>query len=247
MKLTALGIDSMEFDAERAKDFKKNLMVVYNWIDMGEEAQAGKKSVCEAASILDKLVTRSVPLTQYRGLKFEDPAVADALIGGKTVSKMECESWTLRKDIAEEFAQDVGPKPFIRFVMIRTFSKNEIILDLDGLTDVFKSLIEELKEADKRGELHPSLGEDRVFTQKAMEGFISTVEDFSESEFLVHPRPYSAWDLLKVSIDEGFGRKVDRWSFDNLHKVLIGNRSRTFKDLLGKQVIFKNGRAVKIK
>ena len=128
MKLTALGIDSMEFDSERAINLSQNVARVYLWLQEGE----GGKKICEAAAILNKLVTRPSPLTQFRGLKFEDPAVADALLGGNMASKHPCESWTTKPHIAQEFASDVGPRPVFRFIMMRKFSRNEIILDVEG-------------------------------------------------------------------------------------------------------------------
>ena len=54
MKLTALGIDSKDLDRKRLMDLEQNLKIVRTWIH-DPDVITNRKSVCEAASLLDKL------------------------------------------------------------------------------------------------------------------------------------------------------------------------------------------------
>ena len=182
MKLKALGIDSTEFDSERAVSLRRNIVRVYNWILDSK----GGEEICEAASILDKLVTRKVPLVQYRGMRFEDPAIADALLGGGMASKHPCESWTPSLEVAERFATERGPRPVFRYVTKRTLSKSEVILDVDGLTKVLTSILKEFKVADQKGQLHSSMDEERVHFTKVLEYFLRASKGFNESQSQTH-------------------------------------------------------------
>ena len=156
MLLTALGIDSKDLDRKRLMDLEQNLEIVRTWIH-DPDVFTSRKSVCEAASLMHKLVTRPSPLTQYRGMTFKDLAVADNILSGKIVSKYECESWTPRKGIAESFAPMDDLSRGISYLMKRKFSKQEVILDVDGLTQSLRIFAKEFKAAMKKDEWHPTL------------------------------------------------------------------------------------------
>ena len=242
MKLKVLGIDSKDFDRKRMNELKDDLFVVFSWIGNPGGAQ-GRERICEAASILDKLVTRDVPLTQYRGLAFEDLSLADALLGGKVIVKYPCESWTSKLGVAEVFVEE-GPRPEIKYVMKRTFSKNEIILDTEGLALVLKALEKELKIAIKQEELHSSNStSDLQKFFRPIVGYVKYVSELSEFEFLVHPRPYTPKDILKMKIDEGYD--IDERT-PNLLRLLGSHPKYLLDELIGKWLHMKAGKIVKV-
>ena len=240
MKLTTLGIDSRDFDLKRMADLRLRIRIVSAYLN-NPSTTYGRDKVCEAASILDNLVTRNVPLTQYRGLTFADLDVADALLGEKAVTKYPCESWTSDLSIAEIHFK--GSSSRIRYLMKRTFSKQEVILDNEGLALVLKPLTKELEAAEESREIHPSI-------QRGLESLIDVVKEYvrfvsflGESEFLVHPRPYTPRDILKMEIDEGYD--IDERT-PNLLRLLGSHPKYTFDELIGKRLLMKAGQIVKV-
>ena len=117
MKLKVLGIDSMEFDFKRRDEIWTDINNVRKWLQ-DPSIPSYERNVCESAAILDKLSSRNVPLVQYRGLTFEDPSVADAVLGGKMVLKRACESFTPSVDTAEYFVTEEGPQHAVRLSLI---------------------------------------------------------------------------------------------------------------------------------
>ena len=239
MKLTALGIDSRDFDTQRMKELRRDMVLVRNWLRSPSRA-GGRGKICQAAATLDKLVTRTVPLTQYRGMFFMDLSVADKLLEGRVSSKYPCESWTPGPYIALEFVDNEGgSRMLIGFVMERKFSKNEIILDIDGLVSVVKLLRNELMKADDRNELHPSImiPHLREFLKDTVSLTI-TAESLGEEEFLMHPRPYSAKDITWMKVDSV---KAIEERHPNLWRLVNSNSEYTPRDIDGNWLNVKAG------
>ena len=224
MKLTALGIESEEFDQRRINDLRHHLSVVRKWIHSSGEKG---KSVCESARILNQLVMRDAPLVQYRGIRFKDPSVADSLLSGKVSTKYPCESWTPKEEVAESFVEDASGREIL-FLMKRKFSRNEIVLDVDGLGVSLKILAKELTRAEKQGYVHMSviknIGLDLLDLIKEAIAFAKFVKGMSEFEFLMHPRPYSPKDVLKVMMDRSY-EKVDPSDVPRIAGLVSKSRS----------------------
>lgn len=242
MKLTALGIDSKDLDRKRLMDLEQNLKIVRTWIH-DPDVITNRKSVCKAASLLDKLVSRPSPLTQYRGLEFKDPVAADNILSGKMVSKYECESWTPKESIAESFAPMNKLFKGISYLMKRKFSKNEVILDVDGLTQSLRIFAKEFKAAMKKDEWHPTLdlAGEKIFS-RIVEYMLDLYES-DEEEFLMHPRPYTPKDIVRMKIDEGY--KVDKRT-PILLKVLNSHEWYLPDELIGKWLFMKAGQIEKV-
>ena len=242
MKLTALGIDSRDFDSDRMEDLRGNLRLLYKWLLFTQDDSSGRKSLCEAASILDKLVTRDVPLTQYRGMTFKDLALADSLLGGKATIRYACESWTPNLRLAEKFALEYGPRRGIRYLMKRTFAKQEIVLDVEGLAEVMSFFSKELTKAGKLKEVHQSVRAKDLWQFLAkIDAYISHVYGLGEEEFLMHPRPYSAKDVFMLKIGMPVGDLVLS-QIPVLASIVNADPRHSFETLVGREVEMRRGK-----
>lgn len=246
MKLTALGIDSKDFDRERYLALWEDITTLEEWLWKPTRMSASRKSLCESASLLDKLVTMKIHSSYYRGLKFAKPSWADDLLGGRTSSKYPCESWTPSLETAEEFVTKGSLRHAVRFIMARQFSKNEIILDLGGLRNVMESLGKDLKEAEKRREL--TIERPREFKKflGSVEELKESIDALGESEFLMHPMPYSPKDIHMVKIDSYFDGRIP-----SQMPILAGvlsqvSQEHSFDELTGRWLHMKAGQIVRV-
>ena len=248
MILTALGIDSMEFDLKRQTELLRHLGILHGWlIDTGTGGYR-RDDVCESAAILDKLVDRDVPLVQYRGLSF-GPLMADAFLRGKAPFKYECESWTPNLDVAMDYVGKKALAGGVRIVSKKKHSKNEIILDLSGLIPVLKITVRELKKADKIGDLQrEEIGPAgyTVFDMllKNMQSLARTIKRLKESEYLVHPRPYTLKDVFRMRFDYGF--EEYKPSETARLRSILAKTGRSIDEVIGKWLQFEKGKIVSV-
>lgn len=247
MKLVILGIDSTEFDRKRWERLQEQLIVIENWMDSSKALASERKSICEVAAILDKLVTRDPPLTQYRGLTFAKLDVADALLDGKMSSKYPCESWSEDDRVSAAFIDTYNQgKTAVGYVMKKNLSRNEIILNVYGLAMAMKALARNWQVAIERREVHPEMRRGRASRHvEELFDFVRRATTYNELEFLVHPRPYSPKDIFKMKIGEGSSSRINART-PNLLRIVNSHPKYSPEDLEEKWLHLKEGKIARV-
>ena len=105
------------------------------------------------------------------------------------------------------------------------------------------SLEKDLEGAEKVGELHPSVENGLEEFKRLINNYAYLVSSRGEVEFLIHPRPYSPKDILKMQVGREY--KVDERT-PNLLKVFNSQDRYAHEELIGRWLHMKAGQIVKV-